>query len=241
MTASRSETEYQVAASVKKTATTASPALWPYVATGCTSSVPVGSCRRCCWSQVSTRSRTPAAWPACAPAIALWSSACAIWWSAGGTASQTRSPTAPPSTTKWRRIPIDSGTWCRRSQSTPGRIAAASVTASSRRTRTLRTCQRPKASATTASAAAVAFATRTVESRSPVGSVRSGRRVGGDHQTGARAWRRREMLCGTTRPLLKRDRVRSAPKAKPPTCAKKATPPPFAEAEARPKFPSTSW
>ena len=49
------------------------------------------------------------------------------------------------------------------------------------------------------------------------------------------------MICGTTRPLLMRDSVRSAPKAKPPTCAKKATPPPFADAEARPKFPSTSW
>ena len=40
---SRSETQYQVAASVKKIATTASPALCPYVATGCRSCVPVGS------------------------------------------------------------------------------------------------------------------------------------------------------------------------------------------------------
>ena len=43
MIPSRSETQYQVAASVKKIATTASPALCPYVATGWRISVPVGS------------------------------------------------------------------------------------------------------------------------------------------------------------------------------------------------------
>jgi hypothetical protein len=48
MIESRSETRYQVAASVKKTATTASPALWPYVATGWRSSFPLGSWRRFC-------------------------------------------------------------------------------------------------------------------------------------------------------------------------------------------------
>ena len=66
------------------------------------------------------------------------------------------------------------------------------------------------------------------------------RRPGGGHQTGTRA-ERRDVLCGTTRPVLRRARVRSAPKAKPPTCAKKATPPPFAADEVRPAFPSTSW
>ena len=45
------------------------------------------------------------------------------------------------------------------------------------------------------------------------------------------------MLCGTTRPLLRRDSVRSAPKAKPPTCAKKATPPPFADGRGETEVP----
>ena len=48
---------------------------------------------------------------------------------------------APPTTRKWRRIASDCGTRCRPSHSTPGRIAAASVSASSRRMMTLRTCQ----------------------------------------------------------------------------------------------------
>src|SRR6478735_3086967 len=65
-------------------------------------------------------------------------------------------------TSRWRRIATDWGTRWRPSHSTPGRIAAAKVSARSRRMRTLRTCQIPAASATTASAAAVAFATRTV-------------------------------------------------------------------------------
>ena len=43
MIASRSETQYQVAASVKKIATNPSPAFCPYVATGWRSSVPLGS------------------------------------------------------------------------------------------------------------------------------------------------------------------------------------------------------
>ena len=62
----------------------------------------------------------------------------------------------------------------------------------------------------------------------------------GDHQTGARTGRR-DVLCGTTRPALRRAIVTRAPKAKPPTWAKKATPPPFADAEVRPACPSTSW
>ena len=60
MIESRSDTQYHVAASVKKTATTALPALCPYVETGCTSSLAVGSSWRCCWSQTSARSPTPA-------------------------------------------------------------------------------------------------------------------------------------------------------------------------------------
>jgi hypothetical protein len=70
----------------------------------------------------------------------------------------------------------------------------------------------------------------------------SGRRLSGrqPYQSGARAGRR-VVPCGTTRPALSRASVTRAPKAKPPICANNATPPPFAEAEARPKFPSTSW
>ena len=42
-------------------------------------------------------------------------------------------------------------------------------------------------------------------------------------------------------PGVEQSSVTSAPKAKPPMCAKKATPPPFADAEVRPACPSTSW
>jgi hypothetical protein len=35
--------------------------------------------------------------------------------------------------------------------------------------------------------------------------------------------------------------VTTYPKTKPPTCAKKATPPPLAFAEKGPKFASTNW
>ena len=51
--------------------------------------------------------------------------------------------TTPPTTRRWRRIATDCGTRWRPSQSTPGRIAAANVSARSRRMRTLRTCQIP--------------------------------------------------------------------------------------------------
>jgi hypothetical protein len=44
---SRSETQYQVAASVKKMATTASVALRPYAATGWRIALPDGRERRC--------------------------------------------------------------------------------------------------------------------------------------------------------------------------------------------------
>jgi polyhydroxyalkanoate synthase len=47
--------------------------------------------------------------------------------------------------------------------------------------------------------------------------------------------------CGATRPILTRSQVMSRPKRKPPTWAKKATPPPLAEALNSPKLASMSW
>ncbi len=64
----------------------------------------------------------------------------------------------------------------RRSQSTPGRMAAANVSASSSRMTMLRTFQRPNATAPTAIAAAAALAAVRAMSRSPLlgGGLRSG-------------------------------------------------------------------
>jgi hypothetical protein len=44
-----------------------------------------------------------------------------------------------------------------------------------------------------------------------------------------------------TRPVPLRIRAATRPNKNPPTWAKKATPPPFADALNRPKFASTSW
>ena len=79
----------------------------------------------------------------------------------------------------------------RLSQSTPGRIAAANVSASSKRMRTLRTCQIPTASATTASAAAVALATRRVKS---LGMLSAARAAG-----------RPAVLCGADAPRVEEE------------------------------------
>jgi hypothetical protein len=78
--------------------------------------------------------------------------------SAGGTASQKNRPIAPSTSAKKKKIASDWGTWRRRSHSTPGRIAAAKVSARSNRITMLRTFQSPNAIATTTTAAAVAFA-----------------------------------------------------------------------------------
>ena len=79
-----------------------------------------------------------------------------VWSSARGTISQSRSPIAQANPTKWIATPSARGTWRAFSQSTPGRIADAMITASrSRATRTFR-CQIANAPAITATATRVA-------------------------------------------------------------------------------------
>src|SRR5919197_1238331 len=47
--------------------------------------------------------------------------------------------------------------------------------------------------------------------------------------------------CGASRPTPLRKTVTTTPKRKPPTCAKNATPPPFALAPKSPKLAPKSW
>jgi hypothetical protein len=80
------------------------------------------------------------------------------------TSQKKKKKKAPSTPTKKTPIASDCGTRWRRSQSTPGLIAAAKVSARSSRTTMLLTRQSPKASATTAIAPAAAFAAVTATS-----------------------------------------------------------------------------
>jgi hypothetical protein len=99
------------------------------------------------------------------------------WCTAGGTASQKNSTNIPSTPKMKKKIASAPGTRRRRSHSTPGRIAAANVSARSRGTMMLRTFQSPNASAATAIAPAAALAAVTAMSGRRTSGAGLGSRV----------------------------------------------------------------